>query len=247
MKWDTERYNSRHSYVYEFGSQIVELLDPQPAETILDLGCGSGQLTNEIYGSGARVIGIDSSAEMVEAAKSNFPEIDFRVMDATELSFDFQFDAIFSNAVFHWIKNPEKAVEAMYQNLKNGGRIVMEFGGKGNIHGIYATVKRLLAEKGYSFEDFWYFPSIGEFTALLEKKGFTVNFARAFARDTELSGEENALIDWIEMFGDNFFQAVSSEDRSQILNEAKEILRPTHYKNGTWFADYKRIRIMATK
>lgn len=247
MKWNTELYNSKHSFVYEFGSQVLDLLNPQFGEKILDLGCGSGQLTNQIKERGANVIGIDNSKEMIAAAKANFPDIDFRVMDAADFSFDFEFEAIFSNAAFHWFENPEKAVESMYRNLKSGGRIVMEFGGKDNILSIYKAVKTLLAGKGYLFKDFWYFPSIGEFTSLLEKKGFTVNFAHYFARDTELSGNENAIVDWIEMFGEKFFREVSPEDKSQILDKAKEILRPTNYINGRWIADYKRIRVIAEK
>lgn len=247
MQWNADLYNDKHAFVYQFGSQIIDLLKPQTGEVILDLGCGSGELTKAIKDSGAKTYGIDSSPEMIPKANSNYPEIDFRVMDATGLDFDFKFDAIFSNAVFHWIKNPEKAVEKMFENLKDGGRIVMEFGGKGNVQNIVEAVKTSLAKRNLQFHDLWYFPSIGEFASLLENKGFKVTYAEHFLRETELADEETGIADWLEMFGKPFFSEIKETERSSFLQEVTEILRPTNYKNGKWFADYKRIRVIAVK
>lgn len=247
MQWNADLYNDKHAFVYQFGSQILDLLKPQTGEVILDLGCGSGELTKAIKDSGAKTYGIDSSPEMISRAKANYPEIDFRVMDATALDFDFKFDAIFSNAVFHWIKNPEKAVEKMYENLKDGGRIVMEFGGKGNVQNIVEAVKISLAKRNLQFHDLWYFPAIGEFASLLENKSFKVTFAEHFPRETELADEETGIADWLEMFGKPFFSEINETEKPIFLQEVTEILRPKNYRNGKWYADYKRIRVVTVK
>lgn len=247
MEWNADLYNDKHAFVYQFGSQIIDLLKPQFGEKILDLGCGSGELTKQIKEAGAETYGIDSSPEMISKAKANYSEIDFRVMDATEIDFDFKFGAIFSNAVFHWIKNPDKAVEKMFASLKDGGRIVMEFGGKGNVQNIVEAVKQSLTKRNLQFHDFWYFPSIGEFASLLEGKGFKVTYAEYFPRETELADEKTGIADWLEMFGKPFFSEVKETEKPLFLREVTEILRPTNYRSGKWYADYKRIRVVAVK
>lgn len=245
MKWNAELYNEKHSFVYEFGSQIVDLLAPQPDETILDVGCGSGELTKAIADRGAKAYGIDSSPEMITKAQGNYPEIDFRVMDAMEINFDFKFDAIFSNAAFHWIRNPEKAVESISRNLKKGGRFVLEFGGKGNVESITNAVRNALAKRNLQPDNIWYFPTIGEFSTLLERYDFEVVFAQLFPRDTKLADSESGITDWLQMFGESFFRRFDEQEKSETLREVTEALRPTNYKDGQWFADYKRIRIIA--
>ena len=247
MKWNAGLYNEKHSFVYEFGAQIIDLLDPQPNETILDLGCGSGELTKAIADRGALAYGIDSSPEMIAKAEENYPAMDFWVMDAININFDFKFDAVFSNAAFHWISEPEKAVESIARHLKTGGRLVMEFGGHGNVQSIIEAARNALAKRDLAFQDFWYFPTIGEFASLLEKHGFSVGFAQLFPRETELSGSERAITDWLEMFGENFFRDTSGQAKAEILEEITEALRPTSYRNGKWYADYKRIRVSAVK
>lgn len=247
MKWNAELYNDKHSFVYEFGSKIIDLLDPQPNEAILDLGCGSGELTKAIADHGAIAYGIDSSPEMIAKAEENYPNIDFWVMDAATLDFDFKFDAIFSNAAFHWIAEPEKAVESIAGHLKGGGRLVMEFGGKGNVQSIIDAARISLAKRGLEFKDFWYFPTIGEFSTLLEKYDLKVGFVQLFPRETELSDSEGGIADWLKMFGSNFFREIDESEMPQILQEITNTLRPTNYRNGKWYADYKRIRVSAVK
>ena len=144
MNWNPTLYDISHDFVSKYGEGILSYLNPKPTETILDLGCGTGDLTKEIFLSGAKVIGVDSSAEMIESAKSKFPEVEFHQMDAKELIFDIQFDAIFSNAVLHWIPEKEKVIEKMNLLLKNNGRIVLEFGGKGNNQQMLKALKEVL-------------------------------------------------------------------------------------------------------
>ena len=248
--WNVELYNEKHGFVYKYGEDLIKLLHPKEGDLILDLGCGTGQLTDEISKSGASVIGIDASEKMIEAAREKFNKIDFYVKKATDFQFEEPFDAIFSNAALHWVMESEKAVECMYNNLKEHGRLVLEFGGKGNVRIILDAVERILMESGYPEKakiKNWYFPSISEYTALLEDKGFEVELAQLYERPTELSDSENGIKEWLLMFGTVFFKDINIDERDQIIDKIQENVRDKCFINGKWFADYKRIRILAEK
>src|ERR1700760_4234824 len=131
MKWNAELYDNKHTFVSQYGESVLELLAVKAGERILDLGCGTGDLAKQIQQSGAEVVGIDASPDMVAKAKNKFPELDLSVMDATSFHFDEPFDAVFTNATLHWIKNADAVISNVYNSLKPGGRFVGEFGGKG--------------------------------------------------------------------------------------------------------------------
>ncbi len=246
--WDANLYNDKHAFVYEYGTSLIDLLDPKPDERILDLGCGSGELTELIRERANVVVGMDKSPEMIAKAKEKFPLCDFEVGDATSFHFDEPFDAIFSNAALHWVVNYKEAVSNMYANLKNGGRIVLEFGGKDNVRQITEQLRNSLKKRGHGKQanlQLWYFPSIGEYTSVLETAGFKVNSAQWYNRPTELSDRETGIKDWLLMFCKPFLAGVNNSDVSNIINEVQENLKQELYRNGKWFADYKRIRIVA--
>jgi len=248
--WNVELYNEKHDFVYKYGEDLIKLLHPKEDDLILDLGCGTGQLTDEISKSGATVIGIDASEKMIEAAREKFSKIDFYVKKATDFQFEEPFDAIFSNAALHWVMESEKAVKCMYNNLKKQGRLVLEFGGKGNVRIILDAVEKVLMESGYPEKakiKNWYFPSISEYTTLLEDNGFEVELAQLYERPTELSDSENGVKEWLLMFGTVFLKDISIDERDQIIDKIQESVRDRCFINGKWFADYKRIRILAEK
>jgi len=248
-KWDSELYAQKHSYVFRYGEDLLSLLQHKPGERILDLGCGTGHLTNLIVKTGAHVIGIDSSQEMINLAKHNYPDLNFEIRNASDFSFNEKFDAVFSNAVLHWVLQKEAVVSSVYKNLREGGRFVLEMGGKDNVKRVVNTLRKILAENGYkrnSELDIWYFPSIGEYSSLLEKIGFHVTYAVHFDRDTFLN-ENDTIEDWLEMFGKNFFEGINSNDEKKLIKQISNELYPTNVKEGKWFIDYKRLRIVAIK
>jgi SAM-dependent methyltransferase len=224
--WDARRYQARHSYVWKFGEDLIELLDPQPGERIVDLGCGSGQLAARIAAKGATVIGIDASGEMIGEARRNFPGIDFRVGNAESFQVEARADAVFSNAALHWVKDQTAAIGSIRRALRPGGRFVAELGGKGNIAMI------LQAAGGVHP---WYFPGIADYSILLERHGFEVRFATLFDRPTPIEGE-NGLEEWLGMFA-----GWMTTDAKSVV----EHLRPQMYRNGVWYLDYRRLRILA--
>jgi trans-aconitate 2-methyltransferase len=243
-------YDSRHSFVWRYGRDLLELLAPQPGERILDLGCGTGHLTQEIAQSGAEVVGIDASPEMVQQARRNYPAVCFEAADARDFSFAEPFDAVFSNAVLHWVKPPEPAVACIARALKPGGRIVAELGGRGNIRRVVDGLYSALANFGIADADElnpWYYPSLGEYTSLLETHSFEVAYAALFDRPTPLEGGDEAMRAWLEQFAGSFSQAVPAAQREAFLDRVVEDVKPGLYKDGAWFIDYRRLRVVATK
>lgn len=250
MAWNVDLYNKKHGFVHQYGAGLLELLDPKSNERILDLGCGSGQLTHEISELASQVIGIDSSKEMIEASRDLYPQIDFYQTGAESFQFDRHFDAIFSNAVLHWVQDQKTASQNMFRHLKTGGRLVVEFGGAGNVATITNAIKSSLEDRGFlknaSFER-WYFPSISDYTNLLEEVGFEVVHAQLYDRPTLLESKNEGIKDWIEMFGAHFFKGIDPNVKDTILNEVQNKVRSSCFIDGNWYADYRRIRVVAVK
>lgn len=249
MKWDSTLYDTKHSFVSKYGEDVVRLLNPQQNEIILDAGCGTGDLTAIIAASGAIVEGIDLSKEMIEQAKEKFPEISFKIASITEYEKPEFYDAIFSNATLHWILDKGKAIQKMFENLKYGGRLVLEMGGKNNVREIIGAISKTLKKRGLGeriSNRQWYFPSIGEYSTLLEAQGFRVEYAMDFNRETELKSKDG-IKDWIKMFGKDFFEGLDKTTVDSVLTEIQTSLFATRYYNNKWYADYKRLRIVATK
>lgn len=248
--WDANLYDGKHAFVSKYGEELVDILEPKPGENILDLGCGTGYLAHLISESGAHVIGIDSAKAMIEKAQHQYPGIDFRIMDADDFDFKNSLDAIFSNATLHWILNKTKVIECMYESLKTGGRLVIEMGGKDNVSGIITALKNSLVKHGYVKEagiNNWYFPSLSAYTSLLEAKGFRVTYAVHYDRETKLQDNDNGIKDWFRMFGGAYLQGITESETEKILEEVQQNLKGTHFRDGNWYADYKRLRIVAIK
>ena len=250
QQWDARHYNQSFSFIWQYGEGVLELLQPQPGERILDLGCGTGHLTAQIAESGASVVGIDHSAEMIDAAREAYPSLEFHRMDAIEFSFDEPFDAVFSNATLHWVRPPERAVERIYRTLKPGGRFVAEFGGHGNVQQVVRALIAELEQRGHrdaAERNPWYFPSIAEYTTLLEQHGLEPTFARLYDRPTLLDGGEDGLAGWLMMFGDSFLQGLSPDERDAVVSGVAERLRATLLRDGNWYADYRRLQVVAIR
>ena len=249
-EWDTALYDGRHSFVWKYGEDVIELLAPVQGERILDLGCGTGHLTSLIAAAGADVVGVDKSPSMIESAKRSYPDLEFIESDATTLDFDSEFDAVFSNATIHWVKDQRALASAIRRALKPGGRFVAEFGGKGNLSAVREALKRAMSNIGHQVTNGGlerYYPSIGEYATLLESAGFRVTNAVHFERPTKLENGERGLRDWLATFADNVLDRLTPEERSKVFLDVESQLRNELFRDGSWFADYRRIRIVATK
>jgi SAM-dependent methyltransferase len=248
--WNAGLYDASHGFVWEFGRDLLTLLAPQPGERILDVGCGTGHLTEEIARSGAQVLGIDRSEAMIAQARENFPGLSFETHDICALPFHAEFDAIFSNAVLHWVQPPETAAAAMARALKPGGRLVFEFGGHGNIpilvEGAYRALRHLGVQQPERLNP-WYFPTIGEYSTILERCGIDVTYARLFDRPTPLQDGERGLETWFQMFGNCFTERVADSQIGEFFRLVKDYAAPHLLRDGNWSADYRRLRIAGCK
>ncbi|HEY9760998.1 MAG TPA: methyltransferase domain-containing protein [Trichocoleus sp.] len=246
--WNTDLYQDSHSFVWQYGEALLDLLNPKAGERILDLGCGTGQLTHAIATRGATVMGIDADPEMIVQAQKNFPDLQFQVADARNFELEAPVDAVFSNAVLHWIPEQNQVTAALWQALKAGGRLIAEFGGKGCVQSLLDGIHIARSNLGYGAPTAapWYFPSVGEHAALLERQGFEVSFAALFDRPTPLEGEDG-LANWVAMFAGRFLADLTPDQQAETIRAVEEWLRPSLYRDGQWMADYRRLRIVALK
>jgi trans-aconitate 2-methyltransferase len=240
--WDVERYEAGYSFVWNYGSEVVDLLDPKPGERILDLGCGTGRLTAEIAARGAKVTGLDSSPAMIAQSRINYPDLAFMLADGAHFLLPDPLDAVFSNATLHWIPDRRAVVACVHRGLRPGGRFVAEFGAKGNIRAILRATAEVLGRDTNP----WYFPSLGEYATLLESEGFRVVQAFEFDRPTQLDAA-TGMADWLEMFGDALFKGMDGTARREAVSHIIERLRPDLCRDRVWYADYRRLRIAAVR
>lgn len=238
-------YEARHSFVWTHGADMLPLLAPSPGERILDLGCGPGQLTARIAEAGAHVVGIDSSPDMIGQARQNYPSLEFKLADATQFEFAEPLDAVFSNAVLHWIPEADAVVRNIAAALKPGGRFVAEFGGKRNVQALLAAARTVLQARGLEYRNPWYFPSVAEYATVLERHGFEVRAAWHFDRPTPLDEGDDAMDDWIRTFGGVVLATAPKDEWPHIVRAMIDLLRPELFRNGRWQMDYVRLRVNA--
>ncbi len=243
--WNAEDYRRHAGFVAALGAPMVDALAPRPNERILDLGCGDGVLTAQLAASGATVIGVDASPDMVAAARAR--GLDARVMDGHALDFEIRFDAVFSNAALHWMLQPDAVIRGVARLLLPGGRFVGEFGGAGNVARIGQALVAGLNRRGLDGQAAWpwYFPGPDDYRARLVAGGLIVIQLERFERPTPLP---TGLAGWLATFASPFLRCLPEAEHDAYLTEVADAVAPTlRDANGQWWADYVRLRFVAVK
>jgi SAM-dependent methyltransferase len=238
-KWDAADYAKVGAFVAELGGAALDLLDPQPGERILDVGCGEGTLTKKIVERGTTVLGIDNSPEMIAAARA--AGIDALLLPAENMTFSSEFDAAFSNATLHWVLEKEQAARAIFRALKTSGRFAGEMGGEGNLKKLREALDEELIIRGYQppVEASNWYASPEEFAAMYEAAGFREIDARLIERPTPI---EHGVAAWVRTFRKGWLDraGVPEEERAEIGSAVAD-------RVGSNIADYVRLRFIMRK
>ena len=248
--WDSSTYDRDFSFVAAYGETILGWLDPRPGERILDLGCGTGDLTARLVDSGAQVVGLDSDAAMAEAFRARLPTVPLVVHDAQQpwpvgAPMDRPFDAVFSNAALHWMPDAAAVAASMAAALVPGGRLAVELGGVGNVAAVQGAAEQAATDLGVA-PPRWnrYYPSPAAYAAVLEDAGFEVRQLELADRPTRLSGPDG-LAAWLRLFGRGALAHLAPREQDAVVARAVEIARPALFSDGSWWADYRRLRVLA--
>jgi len=243
--WSPETYLRNAAFVPQLGHDVLDMLNPQPGERILDLGCGEGLLSEKIQACGSTVLAVDLSPDQVQGTRSR--GIEALVMDGRDLDFENEFDAVFSNAALHWMKPISQVFENVSRALKPGGRFVAETGGAGNIESIRTALYDALHTRDInpSQHDPWSFLKADEATDMLGQAGFKIETLDVFSRPTDLPGDIGG---WLSTFASPFFKAVDESEHDMLLDEIRTALKPQLMNtDDVWVADYVRLKFEVVK
>lgn len=242
--WSAATYDEHARFVSELAGEILSWLKPEPGERILDVGCGDGVLTARLRDLGCDVVGVDAGPDMIAAALAL--GIDARLLDAHDLPFVGEFDAVFSNAALHWMSEPRRVLHAVHRSLKPRGRFVAEFGGHGNVAAIVTAMRAMAMRHGgdAGLAGPWFFPSAEIYRRMLESTGFDVSRIGLYPRPTRLKTGMKA---WLKLFRKPFFEQFG-DAMDMVLAETEALLKPSLCDaDGQWTADYVRLRVEAVK
>jgi trans-aconitate methyltransferase len=249
VNWAVGTYDSAFGYVSAHGAPLVDLLDPQPDERIIDLGCGTGLFAAAIAERGAEVLGIDGSPEMIAQAAATYPQLSFAVGDAHDFTTSEPYDAVASNAALHWMtRDPDAVIGAVHAALRPGGRFVAEMGGAGNCAELIAAMQTAWRIFGLAEPELpWYFPTPAEYAARLEAAGFTVRLLEYFDRPTRMTEGPGGAADWVRVFAASALKEVPPEIVEPLLARINELAAPALRRESGWVADYVRLRFAAVR
>jgi len=243
--WNAEAYGAHGAFVHEMAGGVLEWLAPEPAEYILDLGCGDGQLTQRIAATGAVVTGLDNAPAMVAASRSRGVAADQGSAESAPY-LDATFDAVFSNAALHWVRDQDAMMGEVRRVLKPGGRFVAEMGGHGNIAAIRVALMAVLARHGYGDREDGvnYYPTPEGYTRRLERHGFRVERIGLIPRPTPLGA--GGMSAWLRTFRSGVIDGLPEALREAVVEETVALLAPAlRDEDGNWIADYVRLRFVA--
>jgi trans-aconitate methyltransferase len=255
-EFDGEQYKRASAHQKEWGGRIIEELPLRGDESVLDLGCGDGALTQRLATRvpAGRVIGIDSSWGMIKSAKPlERDNLEFRLMDMVYLNVEDEFHLVFSNATLQWIKDQRQLLRSIHRSLKPDGIARFNFAGDGNCANFVKVVREAMSDGRFAkyFEKFdwpWFTPTVDEYRELVETIGFRhvrvwdENADRYFADADEMTMwiDQPCLVP--------FVKRLTGKDREDFRNRVvDQMIDRTRQDDGTCFETFRRINVVARK
>jgi SAM-dependent methyltransferase len=243
--WDPQAYEKNAGFVHGLAGGVLEWLAAEPGERILDLGCGDGQLTQRIAANGASVVGVDASPEMAAAARARGIQADEGSAESLPYP-DSAFDAVFSNAALHWVRDQDAMMQQVRRVLRPGGRFVAEMGGHGNVAAIRVALMAVLAQHGFGDREDGvnYYPTPEGYTRRLQRHGFSVQKMALIPRPTPLP--DSGMTGWLRTFRKGVLNGLPEGLSTKVVEETAALLEPAlRDEDGNWTADYVRLRFVA--
>lgn len=255
-EFNGEKYKEASKHQKEWGGKLIAQLDLKGDESILDLGCGDGLLTEQLAVLAARgyVLGVDASEGMIQTAKKlRRDNLEFRQLDINKMDFINRFDIIYSNAALHWIKNHERLLNSSVTALKSGGRIFWNFAGEGTCTNFFEVIRKKMREDKYTdyFRDFewpWYMPSKSNYQKLISNTAFSESEVTEEYVDRYFSSADE-MIKWLDQPTIvPFLTVIPGSLKERFRNEViEEMLQKALQPDGTCFETFRRIRVKAVK
>ena len=245
QSWDPSSYSQEGRFVAELAQPLLGVLNPQPGERILDLGCGDGFLTQRIAAAGATVLGVDNSPAMIRGRATPRAFRPLRERRRSAVRRGVRPGILECGAALDG--RSESSAEGVRRALKPGGRFVAEMGGHGNIAAIRVALLAVLLPRKVPIESIECncFCTAAEYRALLEAAGFRVAEISLTPRPTSLPSGMQA---WLELFRAGLLEQLPPGERAAAIEECVELLKPVLCdREGKWTADYVRLRFVARR
>jgi len=252
IEWDATAYDKLSDPQFSWGMKLLATLPVRGDETVLDAGCGSGRLTEELLKRlpNGRVVALDLSGNMLEAARERLEWAGERVLfqrgDLSNFRLPAPVDGIFSNAAFHWVPNHDAMFPSLSRAVKPGGWIIAQFGGEGNLAKFKSRTRQLCSVEPFAkymkeFSDGAHYETEAATRRRMESAGFTdietkrhpepVHFPdpasmKIFVSKVNLHRYLAALPDELsEQFADKLVEMAANDDPPYTLDYMRLTLR----------------------
>ena len=256
FEFDAQRYQQSSAHQQEWGQRLIAELDLQGHERILDVGSGDGLLTRKLAAGVPRgsVLGLDESAQMVEAAQRlQEPNLRFVRMDILDADFREEFDVVFSSATLHWVKDHRRLLGVLYRAVRPAGVVRLNFAGEGNCSRLVGVLQEAMGEPAYqaAFRGFvwpWYMPAVESYERLVREVPFTSARVWGEVADRHFPSVE-AMVGWIDQpslvpFLQHLDAVAGDRFRGEVI--ARMIGR-SREPDGRCFETFRRINVLARK
>ena len=253
-QWNAVDYAQSSSIQQQWARELISKLRLKGNEKLLDIGSGDGKITAEIASclTNGSVIGIDSSEAMIALAQRKFstdvfPNLQFRQGDANRLTFENEFDVVFSNAALHWILDQRPVLQGIYKSLKRGGKILLQMGGRGNAADVLAVFDTLIESNEWQgcFQGFTFpygFYDADEYRQWVREAGFEAKRIELIPKDA-IHQDCSAFKAWIRTTWLPYTQRVLEEKREIFIARLADDYIRRHSVDETGMVHVKMMRL----